>query len=105
MLPVLGNPTSTTSTVCDSDVSANAVGHHRLMPVTTQPTLCDQTTQTDLNFIPKAEVIAMLRSLESSIRLELNIRLLALEDKVEKLSQSLHHKKNPSTFSEYPWEV
>ena len=35
----------------------------------------------------------MLRSLEYSIRMELNVHLVTLEDKVEKLSQSLHHKK------------
>ena len=102
VLPVLGNPTPTMSTVRDNDVSADAVGQHRLMPVTAEPTLCDQSAQTDLSFIPKAEVVAMLRRLESSIRMELNVRLLALEDKVEKLSQSLHHKKIPTRSVNIP---
>ena len=62
-------------------------------------TLCDVPANTNPDCLSRVEVEAMLHQQESSIRTEMNIRLLSQEDQITKLTQRVHTLENCSHSS------
>ena len=82
-----GTSDSTGHPIVSGGVGNNCVVHH-------------QPSQPHSAFVTKDEVDAMLHKQESSIRAELNVRLLALEEEVARLSQFRHHGKRVKGHSQ-----
>ena len=71
----------------NSAIDAHCVSHNSEQTKSTHP-------DSDSEYIHKSEVINLLKKLESSIRVSVNIRLLSLEEEVSKLSHTVQVLEN-----------